>query len=72
MAVGEQVEQVEPEASQEPADDEAASPLSVNWNWGQKRRVQQNAADYGAKIGRPVSISEFVRERALEPVEAES
>lgn len=57
----------EPEPQVESPDD-LMSPLSVNWNRAQKEQILKNAADYGAQIGRPVSVAEFVRVRAMEPV----
>lgn len=60
------VETKEPEPAESP--DDVMSPLTVNWRRGEKEQILKNAADYGAQIGRPVSVAEFVRVRALEPV----
>ncbi len=42
-----------------------ASPLSVTVNVGQRREVERLAAEYGASVGRPVTVAEYVRLCAL-------
>jgi hypothetical protein len=68
--MAEQPETELPPDAPEPADDEQASPFSVGVNWGQRRQIARNAADYGAVVGRPVSVAEFLRTRGLESVPA--
>lgn len=41
--------------------DEPASPLSVSVTRAQREEITRQAAEYGARVGRPVPVSEYVR-----------
>ena len=47
-----------------------ASPLSVGVTVAQRDEIARRAAEYGAKVGRPVSVAEYVRICVLEQSEA--
>lgn len=41
--------------------DEPASPISVAVTRSQREAITRRAAEYGAQVGRPVPVSEYMR-----------
>lgn len=52
--------------------DAIASPLSIGVTVAQREEIQRRAAEYGARVGRPVTVSEYVRIRILEDSDREA
>lgn len=53
-----------------PEKETRASPLSVSVSESERSEINRLAAEYGAKVGRPVTVAEYVRLCALHGVAA--